>query len=121
MLDLKTNPEDINTYSNFHEINQKSVYLDVSIDLENNSMFGTIKTTYSIINQSLENIILDLHGPEIISVSCINDDLEKINLDYYIYDKNKDKDSLGTPLVINLLSLKKKIIMNMIKYIRKRN
>ena len=108
MLDLKTNPEDINTYSNFHEINQKSVYLDVSIDLENNSMFGTIKTTYSIINQSLENIILDLHGPEIISVSCINDDLEKINLDYYIYDKNKDKDSLGTPLVINLLSLKKK-------------
>ena len=30
----------------------------------------------------------DLHGPEIISVSYINDDSEKNNLDYYIYNKN---------------------------------
>ena len=106
MLEIKTNSLDVNSYSNFHEIVQKSVELDVSIDFENKFMYGNIQTTYEIINQSLENIILDLNGPEITSVSLINDDLEKINLDYIIYDKNKDKDALGTPLVINLLSLK---------------
>ena len=43
--------------------------LDVSIDLEKKSVFGTLKTTYSIINKSLENIILDLNGPDINSVN----------------------------------------------------
>jgi len=108
MLEIKANSEDINTYSNFQEIIQKEVELDVSIDFDNKSMFGTVKTKYEIINQSLENIILDLHGPEISNVCLINEDYEKVDLDYIIYDKNKDKEALGTPLVINLLSLKEK-------------
>ena len=108
MLELKANSEDINTYSNFQEIIQKEVELDVSIDFDNKSMFGTVKTKYEIINKSLENIILDLHGPEILSVFLINEDFEKVDLDYKIYDKNEDKEALGTPLVINLLSLKEK-------------
>jgi len=108
MLELKANPDDVNTYSNFQEINQKLVELEVSIDFENKSMFGTVKTTYEILNQSLENIILDLHGPEISNVNLINEDYEKIELEYSIYDKNEDKEALGTPLVINLSSLKEK-------------
>ena len=108
MLELKANPEDVNTYSNFQELIQKLVELEVSIDFENKSMFGTVKTTYEILNQSLENIILDLHGPEISSISLINEDYEKINLEYNIYDKNEDKEALGTPLIINISSLKEK-------------
>ena len=108
MLELRANPDDVNTYSNFQEIIQREVNLDVSIDFENKSMFGTIKTKYEILNTSLENIILDLHGPDVSSISLINGELEKIDLDYYIYDKNEDKDALGTPLVINILSLKNK-------------
>ncbi len=108
MLELKANPEDVNTYSNFQELIQKLVELEVSIDFENKSMFGTVKTTYEILNQSLENIILDLHGPEISSVSLINEDYEKINLEYNIYDKNEDKEALGAPLIINISSLKEK-------------
>ncbi len=108
MIELRANPEDVNTYSNFQEIIQREVNLDVSIDFENKSMFGTIKTKYEILNTSLENIVLDLHGPDVSSIYLINDELEKIDLDYYIYDKNEDKDALGTPLVINILSLKNK-------------
>ena len=108
MIELRANPDDVNTYSNFQEIIQREVNLDVSIDFENKSMFGTIKTKYGILNTSLENIILDLHGPDVSSISLINDELEIIDLDYYIYDKNEDKDALGTPLVINILSLKNK-------------
>ena len=108
MLELRANPDDVNTYSNFQEIIQREVNLDVSIDFENKSMFGTIKTKYEILNTSLENIILDLHGQDVSSISLINNELEKIDLDYYIYDKNEDKDALGTPLVINILSLKNK-------------
>ena len=108
MLELRANPDDVNTYSNFQEIIQREVNLDVSIDFENKSMFGTIKTKYEILNTSLENIVLDLHGPDVSSISLINGELEKIDLDYYIYDKNEDKDALGTPLVINILSLKNK-------------
>ena len=108
MLELKANPDDVNTYSNFQEIIQKLVELEVSIDFENKSMFGTVTTTYEILNQSLENIILDLHGPEISNVNLINEDYEKKELEYSIYDKNEDKEALGTPLVINLSSLKEK-------------
>ena len=108
MLELKANPEDVNTYSNFQEIIQRKVDLEVDIDFEKKSMFGNIKTTYEILNQSLENIILDLHGPEISSVSLVNEGYENINLDYSIYDKNEDKEALGTPLVINLSALKDK-------------
>ena len=108
MLELKANPEDVNTYSNFQEIIQRKVDLEVDIDFEKKSMFGNIKTTYEILNQSLENIILDLHGPEISSVSLVNEEYENINLDYSIYDKNEDKEALGTPLVINLSALKDK-------------
>ena len=110
MQELKANPEDVNTYSNFQEVIQKEVNLDVQIDFDNKSMFGTIKTKYEILNPSLENIILDLHGPDVSSICLINDDLEKIDLDYYIYDKNLDKEALGTPLVINIASLKNKFI-----------
>ena len=105
---MKANPEDVNTYSNFQEIIQRKVDLEVDIDFEKKSMFGNIKTTYEILNQSLENIILDLHGPEISSVSLVNEEYENINLDYSIYDKNEDKEALGTPLVINLSALKDK-------------
>ena len=108
MIELRANPDDVNTYSNFQEIIQREVNLDVSIDFENKSMFGIIKTKYEILNTSLENIVLDLHGPDVSSISLINNELEKIDLDYYIYDKNEDKDALGTPLVINILSLKNK-------------
>ena len=108
MLELKANPEDVNTYSNYQEIIQRKVDLEVDIDFEKKSMFGNIKTTYEILNQSLENIILDLHGPEISSVSLVNEEYENINLDYSIYDKNEDKEALGTPLVINLSALKDK-------------
>ena len=108
MLELKANPEDVNTYSNFQEIIQRKVDLEVDIDFEKKSMFGNIKTTYEILNQSLENIILDLHGPEISSVSLVNEEYGNINLDYSIYDKNEDKEALGTPLVINLSALKDK-------------
>ena len=108
MLELKANPEDVNTYSNFQEIIQRKVDLEVDIDFEKKTMFGNIKTTYEILNQSLENIILDLHGPEISSVSLVNEEYENINLDYSIYDKNEDKEALGTPLVINLSALKDK-------------
>ena len=108
MLELKANPEDVNTYSNFQEIIQRKVDLEVDIDFEKKSMFGNIKTTYEILNPTLENIILDLHGPEISSVSLVNEEYENINLDYSIYDKNEDKEALGTPLVINLSALKDK-------------
>ena len=110
MQELKANPEDVNTYSNFQEVIQKEVNLDVQIDFDNKSMFGIIKTKYEILNPSLENIILDLHGPDVSSICLINNDLEKIDLDYYIYDKNLDKEALGTPLVINIASLKNKFI-----------
>ena len=70
-------------------------------------MFWTIKTTHSLINQSVENIIIDLNDPEINCVSYINDELERIDLDYFIYDKSKDKEALGNLLVINLIFLKK--------------
>ena len=106
MNEIKANKIDVNTYSNFDEIIQKNVELDVSIDFEKSQMFGTVITEYEILNTSLKRIILDLHGPEISSINLITEEFEEIPLDYEIYDKNKDKNALGTPLIIKLESLK---------------
>ena len=113
MSEIKANQIDINTYSNFDEIIQKNVELDVSIDFDKKQMYGNVKAEYEIINPSLKNIILDLNGPEISSINLITEDLEEIPLEYEIYDKNEDKNALGTPLIINLEFLKKE---NSIEY-----
>jgi len=113
MSEIKANQIDINTYSNFDEIIQKNVELDVSIDFDKKQMYGNVKAEYEIINPSLKNIILDLNGPEISSIKLITEDLEEIPLEYEIYDKNEDKNALGTPLIINLEFLKKE---NSIEY-----
>ena len=113
MSEIKANQIDINTYSNFDEIIQKNVELDVSIDFDKKQMYGNVKAEYEIINPSLKNIILDLNGPEISSINLITEDLEEIPLEYEIYDKNEDKNAFGTPLIINLEFLKKE---NSIEY-----
>ena len=113
MSEIKANQIDINTYSNFDEIIQKNVELDVSIDFDKKQMYGNVKAEYEIINPSLKNIILDLNGPEISSIKLITEDLEEVPLEYEIYDKNEDKNALGTPLIINLEYLKKE---NSIEY-----
>ena len=105
---LKPNKIDVNTYSNFEEIIQKNVELDVFIDFDKQQMYGTIQTQYEILNPSLSKIILDLHGPDISSINLISEEYDEIPLDYEIYEKNEDKDALGTPLIIYLDSLKNK-------------
>ena len=106
MSQLKANKQDVNTYSNFDEVIQKNVELEVSINFDKKELDGTVKTEYQIINPDLKEIILDLHGPEIISVNLVTEELDEIPLKYEIYTKNKDKDALGTPLIINLESIK---------------
>jgi len=106
MSQLKANKQDVNTYSNFDEVIQKNVELEVSINFDKKELDGTVKTEYEIINPDLKEIILDLHGPEIISVNLVTEELDEIPLKYEIYTKNKDKDALGTPLIIYLESIK---------------
>ena len=106
MAHLKANKQDVNTYSNFDEVTQKYVELDVSIDFDKKELTGTVKTEFEIINPSLQEIILDLHGPEILSVNLVDEELEEYPLKYEIYTKNKDKEALGTPLIIYLESIK---------------
>ena len=97
----KPNPEDISSYSNFDEVIQKHVDLDVTINFKKQQLTGEITTTYEILNIDLKKIILDLNGPEITSIDYINEDLDEIPLSFDIYDKNEYK-ALGTPLTIFL-------------------
>ena len=107
MNTIESNKIDVNTFSNFEEIVQKFVELDVSLDFKKEQMFGSVQTQYEILNPSLNQIILDLNGPDISSISAITEELDEIPLEYEIYDKNEDKNALGTPLIIYLDSLKK--------------
>ena len=50
MSEIKANQIDINTYSNFDEIIQKNVELDVSIDFDKKQMYGNVKAEYEILN-----------------------------------------------------------------------
>ena len=113
MKDIIQNPEDISSYSNFNEIIQKEIDMDVSLDFEKKQMIGKMDIKYEIINPELSKIILDLKGPEISSVEYIQKDeegevLNSIKLNYEIYLENELKDSLGTPLIIYLENIKNK-------------
>ena len=111
MKDIKQNEEDISSYSNFNEIIQKELEIDVSLDFDKKQMIGKMDIKYEIINIDLSKIILDLKGPEILSVEYIQkdedgEDLQSIKLNYEIDSENEFKDSLGTPLVIYLENIK---------------
>jgi leukotriene-A4 hydrolase len=130
MKDIKQNEEDISSYSNFNEIIQKELDIDVSLDFDKKQMIGKMDIKYEIINKELSKIILDLKGPEILSVEYIQkdedgEDLRSIKLNYEIDLENEFKDSLGTPLVIYLDNIKtnsetdyKKILESKILMIR---
>ena len=107
MYELKPNEVDVNTYSNFDEVVQRHVDLDVSINFNKQLMYGIVRTKYEILNKTLQRIILDLHGPNISSVNLITEELDEIPLEYEIYDKNEDKNALGTPVIIYLDPLRK--------------
>ena len=112
MKDIKQNKEDISSYSNFDEIIQKELDIDVSLDFEKKQMLGKMDIKYEILNPEISRIILDLKGPEITSVEFIQkdedgEDLNSITLNYEIYLENEFKDSLGTPLIIYLDNIKK--------------
>mgnify|MGYP002626235169 FL=1 len=111
MKDIKQNEEDISSYSNFNEIIQKELEIDVSLDFDKKQMIGKMDIKYEIINKEISRIILDLKGPEILSVEYIQkdedgEDLQSIKLNYEIDSENEFKDSLGTPLVIYLENIK---------------
>ena len=112
MKDIKQNSEDKSSFSNFDEIVQKEVNMDLSLDFEKKQMIGKMDIKFQILTSNIPKIILDLKGPEISSIEYIVKDEEDEDelvspLTYEIDSENKYKDSLGTPLVISLDNLEK--------------
>ena len=112
MSEIKQNPDDISSYSNFNEIIQKEVEIDVSLDFEKKQMVGKMDVKFQILSSEIPKIILDLKGPEITSIEYVqkdedDDDINVIQLEYSIDLENKYKDSLGTPLTISLENIEK--------------
>ena len=112
MSKITQNKEDISSYANFDEIIQKEVFIDVSLDFDKKQMLGTMEVKYEILSSEIPNVILDLKGPEIVSVEYViknekNEEKTMIPLTYEIYSESVYKDSLGTPLKITLDNVKK--------------
>ena len=81
------NSEDISSYSNFKEIIQKEIDIDVSLDFEQKQMNGTMDVQYEILSSEIPKIILDLKGPEIVSIEYIvknqkSEEIKTISLSY---------------------------------------
>lgn len=112
MSEVNPNSEDISSYSNFNEIVQKEVDMDVSLDFDKKQMIGKMDVKYEILSSDIPKIVLDLKGPEIVSVEYVekdedDDDVCNIALTYEIFSENQYKDSLGTPLIISLENIEK--------------
>ena len=113
MSEIKQNPEDISSYSNFQEILQKEIDMDVSLDFDKKQMIGKMDIKYEILSSEIPKIILDLKGPEIVSIEFVqkdeeeDEDINTIPLTYKIDSENQYKDSLGTPLIISLENIEK--------------
>ena len=112
MSEVNPNSEDISSYSNFNEIVQKEVDMEVSLDFDKKQMIGKMDVKYEILSSDIPKIVLDLKGPEIVSVEYVekdedDDDVSNIPLSYEIFSENQYKDSLGTPLIISLENIEK--------------
>ena len=112
MTKVLQNVDDKSTYSNFKEILQKEVDIDVSLDFEKKQMLGTMEVKYEILSSIIPKIILDLKGPQIVSIEYVvknekNENIKLIHLSYEIDSENQFKDSLGTPLIISLENVEK--------------
>ena len=112
MSEVNPNSEDISSYSNFNEIVQKEVDMDVTLDFDKKQMIGKMDVKYEILSSDIPKIVLDLKGPEIVSVEYVekdedDDDVCNIQLTYEIFSENQYKDSLGTPLIISLENIEK--------------
>ena len=112
MTKVLQNVDDKSSYSNFKEIVQKEVDIDVSLDFEKKQMLGTMEVKYEILSSIIPKIILDLKGPQIVSIEYVvkndkNENTKLINLSYEIDSENQFKDSLGTPLIISLENVEK--------------
>ena len=68
MTKVLQNLDDKSSYSNFKEIVQKEVDIDVSLDFEKKQMLGTMEVKYEILSSKVPKTILDLRGPEIVSI-----------------------------------------------------
>ena len=111
MPKINTNTEDISSYANFQEIIQKEVDMDVLLDFKKKQMIGTMIIKYEVLSSEIQKIILDLKGPEIVSVNYVkknekSEEQKMLALSYEIYIENEHKDSLGTPLIISLENIK---------------
>ena len=107
MTEINPNSEDISSFSNFNEIVQKEVYIDVSINFPESQILGTLEVNYELLSSDIKNLILDLKGPEVSSIDYVlknpedeEEDLKTTSVTFTIDTENKYKDSLGTPLVI---------------------
>ena len=114
MTKVLQNVDDKSSYSNFKEIVQKEVDIDVSLDFEKKQMLGTMEVKYEILSSIIPKIILDLKGPQIVSIEYVvknekNENTKLIHLSYEIDSENQFKDSLGTPLIISLENVEKNI------------
>ena len=112
MTKVLQNIDDISSYSNFKEIIQKEVNIDVSLDFEKKQMLGIMEVKYEILSSEVPKIVLDLKGPKIVSIeypikNLKNEDEKLIPLSYEIDYENQYKDSLGTPLIISLENVEK--------------
>ena len=79
---------------------------------EKKQMIGTMEVKYEILSSEIPKIILDLKGPEIVSIEYAVKNEKKENaklipLSYEIDSENQYKDSLGTPLIISLGNVEK--------------
>ena len=100
-LTLEANKNDISSYSNFDKVLQKHFIIDGSFDLYKKTFDASLTITFDIIDKAAKHIVLDAKSLKINTVECIE---TKQNLNFFIYDKNEDKEALGTPLVIDLPS-----------------
>lgn len=100
---IKIDPksEDISTFSNFHQIKQKKVEIFATLDFPKKTLSGSITTTFSYIDKTSKELILDLKGPKIQKVELIENE-KSTPLTFTIDLNNEFKDSLGTPLIIKL-------------------
>ena len=103
METLTSNPNDISSYSNFHQIIQKHFDIDATLDFKTRTFFGDLTITFEVLDSKANHIILDSKGTKINSITSEN---SKQPLPFTIYDKNEDKDALGTPVIINFPDIK---------------
>lgn len=112
------NKKDVSSLSNFDKIVQKEINFNLFINFEQQTFEGSVEISFDVLDSLEKSIVLDCKKLDIQSIYLLNNENKSIakELEFIIHNDHPSRESLGTPLEINISDINDSNITILINY-----